>query len=151
MMIYLASRYSRRLELCEYKAQLEERGHSVPARWLLGEHQVHGLEASKAVEDSGPIPLEQARLFGNDDVEDILAADVMLNFTEAPRTGPTRGGRHCELGIFLGLKFAGREPQRQLFVVGHLENVFHAIDDIDGRFSDFDSFLRALDTGEVRL
>lgn len=149
---YLAARYSRREELCGYRSALEERGHSVPARWLLGEHQVHGLEASRAVENDGPVPVDLAVKFAQDDVEDILAADWQINFTEKPRKVKTRGGRHCELGIFLGLKFAGGEwGNRKLYIVGPYEHVFHCLPDVDGVFDDFPSFLRALDAGQVTL
>lgn len=40
MRIYLASRYSRREELCGYRSQLQAIGYDVQARWLNGEHQL---------------------------------------------------------------------------------------------------------------
>ena len=141
---YLAARYSRREELCAYKGALESRGHRVPARWLLGEHQVHGLEAARAVESDGPVPAAQARLFAEDDIEDVLAADVMVNFTEAPRHGATRGGRHVEYGVALGLRRAGY-GRHQIYVVGPLENVFHALPEVDGCFDTWAGFLAHLD------
>lgn len=141
---YLAARYSRREELCAYKADLEARGHRVPARWLLGEHQVHGLEAARAVENDGPVPAAQAVLFAEDDIEDLLGADVMVNFTEAPRHGATRGGRHVEYGVALGLRRAGY-GRHQIYIVGPLENVFHALPEIDGRFDSWVGFLAHLD------
>lgn len=147
--IYLAARYSRREELCGYKEELERRGHKVPARWLLGEHQAHGLEAARAVQCDGPIPSEQAVHFANDDVDDIWDSDIMINFTEHPRTSASRGGRHIEYGIHLALKWS--DPARRLFIVGPLENVFHTLEDVDGRFHDFAGFLAALDDGRVNL
>lgn len=149
---YLAARYSRREELCVYKAALEERGHEVPARWLLGEHQVHGVEAARAVEGDGPVPAEQAVLFANDDIEDILAADVLVAFTEPPRSGASRGGRHVELGIGLGLRTSGSMSSGPtLLTVGPLENVFHALPTIDGRFNDFTELLDALDAADGKV
>jgi len=141
---YLAAQYSRREELCAYKVDLEARGHMVPARWLLGEHQVHGLEAARAVEADGPIPADQAVLFAQDDVEDLLDADVVVSFTSEPRSGATRGGRHVEFGIALALGFLGKEAPR-LYIVGPLENVFHALPQVDGRFDDWGGFLAHLD------
>lgn len=141
---YLAARYGRREELCGYKADLETRGHTVPARWLLGEHQVHGLEAAWAVEADGPVPADQAVLFAEDDIEDLLASDVVVNFTEPPRTTSSRGGRHVEYGIALGLRRTGAGTH-QLFLVGQLENVFHALPEVDGRFDDWEGFLAHLD------
>jgi len=131
-------------ELCAYKVDLEACGHMVPARWLLGEHQVHGLEAARAVEADGPIPADQAVLFAQDDVEDLLDADVVVAFTSEPRSGATRGGRHVEFGIALALRFLGREAPR-LYIVGPLENVFHALPQVDGRFDDWGGFLAHLD------
>ena len=151
----MASRYSRRLELCEYRTELEYRGHSIPARWLLGEHQVHGLEASRSIEagESGPIPADKAVLFANDDVEDVLQSSFMLNFTEEPRTPlASRGGRHVEAGIFLGLKYAAQlVTPRQLFIIGPIENVFHALPEVDGRFDTFQQFIDALDKEYITL
>lgn len=141
---YLAASYSRREELCAYKADLEARGHRVPARWLLGEHQVHGVEAALAVESGGPVPADQAVLFAKDDIEDLLAADVLVSFTTDPRSGAARGGRHVEFGVALGIRLSGGTVKR-LFVVGPLENVFHALPEVDGVFDEWAGFLSHLD------
>jgi hypothetical protein len=144
LIFYLAGRYSRREELCVYKADLERKGYRVPARWLKGEHQVHGVEAARLVEADGPVPVGEAVLFAEDDVEDLLASDVLINFTEEPRSGNPRGGRHVELGIALGLRRAGNK-RPTIYVIGPLENVFHALPEIDGRFDDWGGFLAFLD------
>ena len=151
--IYLASRYSRREELCGYKALLEERGHKVPARWLLGDHQAHGLEAVKAVNGDGPIPTHQAVKFAEDNVEDILNADTLICFTEKPRKHKTRGGRHTEFGIFLGLRFmTGQwDRRRSLLVVGPIEHIFYALPEVDGRYKTFNRLLRAVDDEMIVL
>lgn len=141
--VYLAARYSRREELCAYKAALEEAGYQVPARWLLGEHQVHGLEAARAVEADGPVPVDQAVLFAEDDIEDLLGADVIVSFTEAPRSGATRGGRHVEFGVALGLKRTGAGGHR-IYLVGPIENVFHALPEVDARFDTWEQCLEHL-------
>ena len=144
LIVYLAARYGRREELCGYKADLENRGHQVPARWLLGDHQVHGLEAAQAVERGGAVPAPEARLFAEDDVADLLASDVVISFTEPPRTSTSRGGRHVEFGIALGLRRFGGQGRR-LYVVGPLENVFHALPEVDGVFATWGAFLAAWD------
>lgn len=158
---YLAARYSRRLELCDYKVALEERGYHVPARWLLGKHQVEGLVDNNA--DTFVVPNEEASGFAIDDAEDIDDSDFLIAFTEEPRVGGTRGGRHWELGYASGLRRA-RWPERdpRIFLVGPLEHVFtslplygtnpahpHAL--IDARFETFTNFLVALDNGDVAL
>lgn len=141
MIFYLAARYSRRLELCGYRSELEKLGHSVPERWLNGEHQVHGGEAVQAIESDGSVPVGQAVLFAEDDVEDLLASDVLVAFTESPRTPlASRGGRHVEFGIALGLRRAGVSAHR-IYVVGPAENVFHALPEVEGRFANWGEFL----------
>ncbi|MDP2652579.1 MAG: nucleoside 2-deoxyribosyltransferase [Candidatus Omnitrophota bacterium] len=122
MNIYLAARYSRREELLAYKADLEAIGHTVPARWLLGEHQVHdgALEVEAATESMPDV----ARLFAEDDVADLQAADLLIAFSEPPRaSGNSRGGRHVEFGMAL----AWGKP---IIIVGPAENVFHTLPQI---------------------
>jgi hypothetical protein len=48
----------------------------------------------------------------------VNGADVVINFTEPPRSKANRGGRHVEYGIALakGLR---------VIVVGYRENIFH--------------------------
>ena len=159
---YLAARYSRRAELCLYRSQLEERGHNIGARWLNGNHQVEGLTAQNA--DTIVIPNERAVGFAIDDAEDITASDFLIAFTEEPRSGATRGGRHWELGFASGIRHQ-RWPfstAPRIHIVGPLEHVFtslplfepptaHEFALIDGRFPDWDAFLAALDDGKVKL
>ena len=160
--VYLAGRYSRRLELCAYRDDLERRGHDVPARWLKGNHQVEGLTAEN--EDSYTLPADLATEYALDDLEDIVQSDALVAFTEAPRVGPTRGGRHWEMGFACGIRYA-RWPlsyEPQIYLVGPLENVFtalpirntrhadpHAL--LDGRYENWSEFLAALDSGAVTL
>ena len=80
--VYLAARYGRREELCAYKCDLEKRGYEMPTCWLKGEHQVHGLEAARAVEQDGPVPVREARLFASDDV----GANILMHPEQGLRT-----------------------------------------------------------------
>lgn len=138
MKIYLAARYSRRLELCGYRAQLREMGHSVTSRWLNGAHQIDtkGSPIGNSVEalvegDDGSRSREAAVLrtnFAHEDVADVLTAECIINFTEPPRSSASRGGRHVELGIVLGLNLmltAIGAPKVRIIAVGHRENLFH--------------------------
>jgi hypothetical protein len=52
-----------------------------------------------------------------DDVEDVSRCDMLIAFTDAPRSGSSRGGRHVELGIAIGL-------HKQVVIVGPRENLF---------------------------
>lgn len=141
---YLAARYSRREELDGYRQQLVELGHKVPARWLDGEHQAHGIEAARIVETDGRIHRDPsvAEKFAVDDIEDLMAADVVVSFTEPPRSGASRGGRHVEFGVVLGLRKAGQ--LRRMYIVGERENVFHALPEVDGVFDTWGEFVAHL-------
>ncbi len=142
MRIYLASRYSRREELCEYRKQLEAMGHDVQARWLNGEHQLDnagtpiGENGAALVEGqlrSGEQLSENERTeraaalrtkFAQDDWEDCMAAELQINFTEAPRSSANRGGRHVECGIALAQCI-------RVIIVGHRENIFHWLPQVE--------------------
>jgi len=127
MKIYLAARYSRRIELCRYRFQLHTLGHQVTSRWLDGAHQIGdagqpiGDAGEALVEgDAGAADVQSAILrerFATEDVLDVQAADLLIAFTEPPRSGASRGGRHVELGLALGQK-------RTVWVVGPRENIF---------------------------
>ena len=124
MLIYLAARYSRLEELQGYADDLRAIGHRVEAHWLLGHHQMH--EAADKVEAATmSVPIEarliKGRLFAEDDFLDVFGANMLIAFSEEPRTGgASRGGRHVELGLALAW---GKE----IIVVGPRENVFHTL------------------------
>ena len=127
MRVYLAARYSRRLELCGYREELRKIGVDVQARWLDGKHQIS--DTGQPIGDSGEAMVEatggegdqgaalRAR-FALDDYEDVRGADLVVNFTEPPRSSASRGGRHVEFGIALN-------SGAQCIVVGYRENLFH--------------------------
>ena len=136
MKIYLAARYSRREELCAYRKQLEAVGHTVQARWLNGEHQLandgtpigeNGAALVEGTLRSGEQLSEHEQTeraaalrskFALDDWEDVNAAELVINFTEPPRSKANRGGRHVEYGIALARGIP-------VIVVGYRENIFH--------------------------
>lgn len=140
--IYLAARYSRREELCGYRAQLQAMRYNVQARWLNGEHQLAtdgtpiGESGESLVEGtlrSGEIVSERDKTekaaslrsqFANDDWEDVTEADVVISFTEPPRSTANRGGRHVEFGIALA-------RNARVIVVGHRENIFHWLPSVE--------------------
>ncbi len=130
MKVYLAARYSRREELCGYRARLEEMGHEVTSRWLHGQHQALDEELVTRPELAGRLAA--------DDVEDIEDCQMLVAFTEVPRAGPTRGGRHVEFGIALQLR-----PVIAAVVVGPVENVFHMLAAV--RFETAEEWLKAME------
>lgn len=124
--VYLAARYSRREELCGYRADLQALGFRVPARWLNGSHQLD--DSGRPIGETGELMFENGDAaadhfrakFARDDFEDVVTASLLVAFTEVPRSGDAgagRGGRHVELGIALGLRIP-------VVVVGPRENVF---------------------------
>lgn len=113
MKVYLASRFSRGAELRGYKAELEAQGITVTSRWFMGGHEWEGT-------DDDALPVEAGARFAQDDLEDIDAADVIVCFTEEPRSGPSRGGRHVKYGYALAKGMT-------IIIVGPLENVFYCL------------------------
>lgn len=118
MRIYLASRYSRFRELQAYRAELEAAGHAVTSRWINGDHQIDDAGLSLQAKES-----ERIR-FAQEDRDDLLSADCVVSFTEAPRSSNSRGGRHVEHGMALALG-------KRVIVVGHRENVFHCLPEVE--------------------
>jgi nucleoside 2-deoxyribosyltransferase len=106
--VYLAARYSRRLELCGHAAEIEAAGHTVTSRWLLGNHQAENDQLHRGAE---------AERFALEDLDDLESADVMITFGEEPRTTTSRGGRHVEFGYALALG-------KSILLVGPREHVF---------------------------
>lgn len=124
MKIYLAARYSRRLELCQYRTELHRQGHIVTSRWLNGAHQISrdglrlGAEGEEYVETGSDREAAELRaFFASEDMADVRAAELVLAFTENPRAEASRGGRHVELGMALAW-------EKEVWVIGPRENVF---------------------------
>lgn len=117
MKIYLAARYSRYPEMQERARELTAIGHVVTSVWIRGEHTAEG-DANAAH--------DLKRQFAEDDIRDVMYADCVISFTEPPSevVGRGRGGRHVEFGIGLALG-------RRSIVVGHRENVFHSLPDVE--------------------
>lgn len=118
MKIYLAARYSRHPEMQRCRDDLEALGHTVTSRWINGDH--------KMVNDSMFSPGDEniAERFAVEDYEDLLEADCVISFTEPQRSTNSRGGRHVEFGIALGLG-------KHNVIVGPKENVFHYMPGLD--------------------
>lgn len=137
MRIYLAARYSRRLELCDYRKQLEAEGHEITSRWLNGNHQID--DAGLSVEAKQ----EERTRFAKEDWYDLMDAEMCISFTETPRSSNSRGGRHVEFGAALA---AGQT----CWIVGPRENVFHCLPEVGHRetFEELLITLRHLGAGQ---
>lgn len=118
MKIYLASRYSRFREMQGYREELERAGHVVTSRWINGDHQIDDQGLSTQAKEA-----ERIR-FASEDRDDLVTADCVVSFTEAPRSSNSRGGRHVEHGMALALG-------KRTIVVGYRENVFHCLPEVE--------------------
>ncbi len=114
MKIYLAASFARIEEMRNYADGLRLMGHSVTSHWITGAHDADdGISA--AVPSHAICALE--------DIQDIEEAQVLIAFTEPPRTTYGRGGRHVEMGYALA-------SGKIVIVVGHRENVFCFLDEV---------------------
>lgn len=113
--VYLAARYSRKLEIKEKAKELENIGIKVTSRWL----------EEKADPDSNlnDAPDSLNRTVAIQDIEDIDKADVLILFTEDPEKEYRRGGRHFESGYAYGI-------DKPIITLGPRENVFHYIEKV---------------------
>ena len=66
-----------------------------------------------------------------------MAAHMLVAFTEQPRSGNSRGGRHVELGIAIG-------SRKRIAVVGPRENIFCWLPVIE-HYETWDEFLSVVD------
>lgn len=113
MYIYLAARYTRRLELCQYRMALEDLGHVITSHWL------DGVD-SHLDTGSNVLPLAIAQKHAKQDLVDIDAAQLVIAFTEEAGTPYRRGGRHWEAGYAYA-------TGKAMLVVGPLENIFYTL------------------------
>lgn len=128
--IYLASRYSRREELCQVREALRELGWIVTPRWLNGDHQISDEEMSSEERRAAKAH------FAAEDWEDLASSAITVSFTEEPRSSSSRGGRHVEYGAALAMG-------QRCIVVGPAENVFHLLPSVE-LYSGLDAAILAL-------
>jgi nucleoside 2-deoxyribosyltransferase len=133
--VYLAARYARASELFLHAMDLVSAGFVVTSRWIRGDHQASDEQLTA---DPG-----LAERFAAEDVEDLRRADIVISFTEEPRSGHSRGGRHVEFGMALALG-------KRVLVVGHRENVFHCLPQVE-YFETWEACLDALAGREARV
>lgn len=114
-----------------YAEALHEIGIEVTSRWIHGAHQATfdgsplGPEREALFEEGHASMLVQRREFAQHDWDDLMAADMVVSFTEKPRDATTsRGGRHVEFG-------AAMAAGKRLIVIGYRENVFHCLPQVE--------------------
>lgn len=134
MKFYLASGYSKRDYLRMCAQRLVEHGHEVTSRWLETKWQEVNDQGSSAA------PPEYRTKYAVIDMEDVLAADCLIAFSNSlfGSRGNGRGGRHAEFGMAAA---AGK----QLVLIGDEEHVFHYLPTVK-KFTSFGAFLESLKT-----
>lgn len=140
MKVYLASWFASKDNMKTRAHDLRAAGIEVTSRWL--EEKISGNTQIQDVED------DYLRETAQVDIHDILLADTLvlnvpsadeLKTLDMPTASWARGGRHFEAGFqYATMVFWSYLPQsitmrgqRRLILVGHKENVFHYLDNID--------------------
>jgi nucleoside 2-deoxyribosyltransferase len=113
--IYLAAKYPRRDEMRRVARKLLGAGFTVTSRWLYEDKPLN----TQLGDDTDYFYRQTAWI----DVEDIDACDTIVFFSEDPRIGVPRGGRHFEFGYAYA---AGK----RMVVIGEPENIFHYLTDV---------------------
>lgn len=126
--IYLAARYSRRLEMVGYADQLRALGYTISSSWIDGHHETRpDIDATGTIAEQGS--------WADEDVYDLQQSDAIICFANPPGE-PGRGGRHVEFGLAIayGLRLA---------LVGQREHVFHCLPEVD-QYDTWEQCLAAL-------
>lgn len=131
MKIYIAARFSRRPECNELAHKLMALGHTITSRWVKPDSDhVAPTGLSQQAAD------KERQRFAVEDLEDVIACDAMVSLMEEPRNN-SRGGRHVEFGIAVGLN-------KMLFVIGPRETVFHHLPQL-AHYETVEAFLWAME------
>ena len=115
MKVYLAAPYVRKDEIKARAEELREAGIEVTSSWLEEPHkpsiQMHELTH------------EEHQEYAMNDVRDVLAADLLVFFTD-PTKAIIRAGRHVEFGMAVA-------RYMPIVVVGcEFENIFHHLSNV---------------------
>lgn len=132
MRFYIAARFSKRPECNALAQQLKAMGHTITSRWVKPDSDhVMPTGLSEQAADA-----ERER-FAHEDFIDVMVCDAMLSLMEEPRSN-SRGGRHVEFGIALGLS-------KRMFIIGPRETVFHHLPNVI-HFADNQQFLSYMES-----
>jgi hypothetical protein len=127
--IYIAARFSRRHEAHALAKLLQKEGHTITSRWVLPDtdHVIPAGQSEQAAD-------QERRRFAMEDCDDVRACDWMISLMQEPRDN-SRGGRHIEFGMALGLG-------KRLTIIGPRETVFHHLDEVE-HFDTTEDFLQS--------
>jgi nucleoside 2-deoxyribosyltransferase len=116
MKVYLAAGFSRKNEIAEKSQELENLGIKVTSTWP--------WENSAPDSKLGESTENELRALARKDLEEILAADALILFTQDPEKPFVRGGRMHETGF-------AHAAGKSLLICGPRENIFHYLPEIN--------------------
>lgn len=120
MKVYLAAPYQMKETIKERAEQVRALGIEVTSRWLEEPH--------KPATQLNELTHEEHRAYATQDIEDVIAADVMVFFTDQTKA-IVRAGRHVEFGVAVAINKLIR-PMSILVVGSNHENIFHHLEGV---------------------
>lgn len=136
MKVYIAARFSRRPEANDLAQELKALGHTITSRWVKPDAN-HLLPTGLSAQAADG----ERRRFALEDLEDVADCDWCVSLMEEPRSN-SRGGRHVEFGIAVGMG-------KKLSIIGPRETVFHHLPTVE-HFENAESFISFYSAGQVR-
>jgi nucleoside 2-deoxyribosyltransferase len=116
MRVYLAAGFSRKNEIAEKSQELENLGIKVTSTWP--------WEAAAPNSTLAEVGHDYLVKNARKDLNEILAADAVILFTQDPLIPFCRGGRMHEAGFAMGCG-------KTLLVCGPRENIFHYLPEVN--------------------
>lgn len=128
MKIYIAARFSKRPECNELAHALQAQGHTITSRWVKPDSD-HVLPTGLSAQAAD----KERERFAVEDLEDVQACELLVSLQEEPRNN-SRGGRHVEFGLAIGL-------DKRVACIGPRETVFHHLPGVE-HFEGVEQFLK---------
>ncbi len=135
--VYVAAPVTNQASALKVALQLERAGFSVTSRWLLFD-----FSTAKTAEQNWDSFVERSTAWGNNDLEDLEAADTLVILADKPSTS---GGYHVELGFFIG------RGSKNIIAIGGRPNVFFWSKTVQylASVDDLVDFLKSSDHGNL--
>lgn len=134
--VYLAAPFALNIVVNALAGELRRAGFPITSRWHDPKFG-HGKNFAVDYSDQGRDGMSKE---ANEDLSDIRDADVLIAFTQPPKTSYTSGGRHVEFGYALALG-------KKILVCGPVENVFvNLADGVYGTWGELVNALKSLPT-----
>src|ERR1700689_4233102 len=110
MRVYIAAAFARKNEIAEKSQELENLGIKVTSTWPWED-----AAPNSTMDEVGP---EYLKRNARKDLNETVAADAIILFTQSPEKPFVRGGRMHEAGF-------AQAAGKSLLICGPRENIFH--------------------------